>query len=519
MTMKAALLACAFILSGAAHAQEISAERIDALSQQTIEALDLTGLAVTVVSHDKVLFTKTYGLRDVRGTAKVDAQTLLPFGSIGKAFTTAALATLVDEGKLAWDDPVKKYIPEFEMSDPYISNQFTVRDLVTHRSGLPLGAGDLLFVPDAESTVEDILAAIKHIPPATSFRSEFAYDNSLYVLAGEVLSRVDRRPWHQAIRERLFKPIGMASCEALPSKAASSRNTVTQHAFAAEGKDPAPIDPRYILADYTAPAGGLSCSVSDFAKWAQFWLNKGTTASGKKLISDAQLKELWTGVTPTAVRPDFAAEAGTHFSLYGLGWNLNDFHGELLVSHGGGVLGAVSNFAILPEKDIAVFVSANNFAAGISALPLQFLSEYVAPDAKYDWIAGSATFFANYRANAAKDSSASDAREPAKNVDPARPLADYVGEYRDPWYGPVVVSVKDGSLFLDMGRSEALDAWLAAVDADKFLARWPDRSLNADAYVTFTVENGSVIGMTMKAVSTTTDFSFDFHDLKFSKAK
>lgn len=507
------------LLTAPAAAQEISAERVDVLSQQLIEALDLTGLAVTVVSKDKILVTKTYGLRDVRGTEKIDAKTLLPFGSIGKAFTTAALATLVDKGKLAWDDPVRKYIPEFEMSDPYITNQFTVRDLVTHRSGLPLGAGDLLFVPDGEASVSDVLAAIKHIPPATSFRSEFAYDNSLYVLAGEVLARADQRPWHESIRARLFKPLGMTACEALPSKAADSRNTVTQHGFAAEGKDPAPIDPLYILADFTAPAGGLSCSVADFAKWAQFWLRRGATSSGKKIISDAQATELWTGVTPTDVRGEFASAAGTRFSEYALGWSLNDFHGELLVSHGGGVLGAVSYFAILPDKGVAVFVSANNFAAGVSALPLQILSEYVAPESQYDWIAAAKTRFAEYRRTAAQDASGGEAPDAASAAELARPLTDYAGEYVDPWYGAVTVSVKDGQLFLDMSRSAVLDAPLSPVSADKFIARWPDRSLNADAYVTFTTENGAVAGMSMKAVSETTDFSFDFHDLKLTRAK
>lgn len=500
-----------------AAAESVSTERIDALARRTIDELSLTGLSLTVVTDDEVLFQESYGLRDIVTKEKVGEDTLFPFGSIGKAFTTTALAMLVDEGKLDWDDPVKNFIPEFEMSDPYITNEFSVRDLLTHRSGLPLGAGDLLFVPDGDADIAGILAAIKHIPPETSFRSEFAYDNLMYILAGEVVSRVEGRPWADVIRSRLFRPLDMDDCRALPSRAAQARNTVTQHSRAPGSKAATRLDPRYILSDSTAPAGGISCSIRDLSKWAQFWLNEGKAPSGKRLISNTQLKELWTGVTPTRTRSDLAKLAGSHFSLYALGWSLSDFHGELLVSHGGGVLGAVAYFALLPEQNIAAFATANDFVPGLQALPLQILSEYVAPEAEADFIASASARYEQYRTTAQKDAGHNEDAAPETAAEPVRPLPAYVGEYVDPWYGKARVEMREGRLFLDMGRSEALDAPLIPVDEDTFLARWPDRSLNADAYVMFALEEGSVVAMTMKAVSDTTDFSFDFHDLKFVK--
>lgn len=510
----AALVSCA----GNVWADDISAEQIDAYARKTVEDFKIAGMAITVVSKDAVIYQNGFGVRDVRRpNEKVDENTLFPFASIGKAFTTAALAMLVDEGKLDWDDPVRKYIPEFEMSDPYITAEFSVRDLVTHRSGLPLGAGDLLVFPDANPEVSDILAAMKFIPPATSFRSEYAYDNLLYVVAGEVASRIDGRPWHEVIEQRIFKPLKMKSCKALPSEGAAAKNTITQHLRKPGSWEGEPIDPRYILGDNSAPAGGLSCSVSDFAKWAQFWLNDAKTPSGKRLISESQKKELWTGVTPQNVNPILADLGDTHFALYGLGWGLYDFHGKLLVSHSGGLLGAVSYFAILPEEDIAVFVSSNDFAFGVSGLALQILDDAVAPDSNSDWIGRFLEFYTGYQNSAAADQGGG-ADAPADiAVPPVRPLSDYVGTYEDPWYGPVAIEIRDGGLFIDMSRSEALDAPLVSVADDKFVARWPDRNLNADAYVMFSVEGGAVNGMTMKAVSETTDFSFDFHDLNFTK--
>lgn len=511
-----ALVASAFIqVFSQASADNIPAERIEALAQQAIEELNLTGLSLAVVADEKVLFLNSYGLRDISKDIKVNENTLFPIGSIGKGFTTAALAMLADEGKLDWDDPVRNFIPEFEMSDPYISNEFSIRDLLTHRSGLPLGAGDLLFVPDGDADIPAILAAIKNIPPETSFRSEFAYDNLMYILAGEVISRVEERSWEDVIRSRIFKPLDMDDCRALPSAAARASNTVTQHARNPGSAQSIPLDPRYILSDSMAPAGGISCPINDLARWAQFWLNGGKTPEGNALISPEQMRELWTGVTPRRVSAQQTAMAGTHFSLYALGWGLNEFNGELLVSHGGAVLGAVAHLAILPEQNIAVFATANDFVPGLSGLTLQILSEHTAPESSANWIAAVSERYAAYLAAAAKDAGPED--EPIRASEPVRPMADYTGVYTDVWYGEATISIRDGGLYLDMGRSEVLDAPLIPVGDDKFLARWPDRNLNADAYVMFAVKGEQIDGMTMQAVSETTDFSYDFHDLNFKK--
>nr|GGH92376.1 serine hydrolase [Aquisalinus luteolus] len=512
------LSACMACYATVASGQEASiSPDYETRAQEAIEALGLTGLAVTVVNGDEVLYQETYGVRDITTGEAIDQETLFPFGSIGKAFTTTAFAMLVDEGTVGWDDPVKDFIPDFEMSDPYITREFTIRDLVTHRSGLPLGAGDLLFVPDGDPDIDSILAVLRTIPPSTSFRADYAYDNLLYILAGEVLSRIEGKPWDQVIRERIFSQVGMDDCEALPSKGAAAENSITQHMRTPGEPTPKPVDPRYVLSDLSAPAGGLSCSITDLAKWAQFWLNEATTADGEKLLSDEQLQEVWSGVTITNVNPIYAEQGGSNFSQYALGWSLTDIHGEKMISHGGGVLGSVAHFALVPEEDIAVFVMANDYVPGISSLALQILSDTIAPEDDARWIEAIGAFYDNYI-----QTSVSDNAKDVENEDtfePVRELTAYTGTYEDPWYGTSTVSMKDGALYLDMGRSEVLDTALIPVAADKFVARWPDSTLNADAYVMFEVEGDAVTGMTMEAVSSTTDFSFDFHDLDFTRTE
>lgn len=520
--MKIARLASATaltaLLAGGTCFAEVTPKAIEAEVNRAVEAFDLTGVAITVVSRDAVIYRETRGIRDVRHPdVKIDENTLLPFASIGKAFTTTALAMMVEEGKLDWDDPVRTFIPEFEMSDPYITAEFSVRDLVTHRSGLPLGAGDLLIVPDAKPRVSDILAAMKHIPPSTSFRSEYAYDNLLYIIAGEIVSRIEGRPWADVIESRIFEPLDMRSCTALPSEAAASDNVITQHLRRPGSRESEPVDPRYIMGDASAPAGGLSCSITDLAKWAQFWLNDAKSPDGTALLSEAQLKEVWSPVTPQNVDGLLSSLGNTHFSLYGLGWVLRDIHGKLMVSHSGGLLGATSYFGILPEEDVAVFVVSNDFTPASSALALQILSDAAGPEAGSDWIGTLADYYGNQQETAKSDAGLDETAPADEPVEPARPLVSYTGTYIDPWYGPVTVDFRNGALHLDMSRSEVLDAPLVPVGEDKFVARWPDRNLNADAYVIFSSEADAVTGMTMEPVSETTDFSFDFGDLNFTR--
>ena len=243
------------------------------------------------------------------GTEVVDADTIFPTGSTGKAFTAAALAILVDEGKLGWDDKVIDHLPDFRMYDAWVTREMTIRDLLIHRSGLGLGAGDLLMIPRSSRTRTDIVRALRNLKPATSFRSSYAYDNILYVVAGEVIAAASGKDWESFMRERVFKPAGMTGSVSDEKDRFANPNRVQPHAR---------LDPRLRglgeqqllperegLGQVGAPAGGLSSSANDLARWMQIQLARGGLpgGDGKHLYSEASAQAMWTPQVPMPINP------------------------------------------------------------------------------------------------------------------------------------------------------------------------------------------------------------------------
>lgn len=518
MLLRALFLSTSLLLGACATAptpSQPSASNFEADSRRAMEAYKSTGMVVGVMVDGKVVYTDAFGIAEEGTDIPVTEDMLFPIASISKAFTTSALAILVDRGELDWDDPIRKYIPEFAMSEPWISENFTIRDALTHRSGLPLGAGDLLFWPDGEPTADEIIAAMPHLKPSTSFRSSYAYDNLLYVIAGEVVERVSGRSWADFVTAELLEPNGMSNCAADQTRIRDSQSVVTGHERAAGAEKGTPIDPRTAFAPSIAAAAGIYCPVDDMMVWGKFWLDGAVTADGKRLISEKQVEEMWTGVTPKSTSGTLKRAGLTHQTVYGLGWNVMDFEGYKAVQHSGGAPGVISNFIIIPERDIVVFASGNDYRAAPAILAYH-IADGLIDGQDADIIGDAGMRFADSEEKARKAvADVVGTKEGAAS--PSLPLSAYTGVYTDPWYGDVTISLRDGGLFIDMSRSEILDGPLTAYDGDVFAAIWPDRSLKADAFVTFEVENGRVIGMTMKAISDITDFSFDFHDLNLVK--
>lgn len=481
-------------------------------AMRAINAFDSTGMVAAVMVDGKIVYEGAFGKAEEGTDRPVTSDTLTPIGSISKAFTTTALAMLVDRGDIEWDAPIRQYIPEFAVYDPWVSENFTLRDALTHRSGLPLGAGDLLFVPDGNSSIDDIIATLPHLPPDSGFRSKFAYDNLLYVVAGEVVARVSGKSWIEFVTDEILKPVGLDNCVADRSRLKPRQAVFTGHSRTPGADTGIPVDERFSLSSVVAAAGGIYCTAGDMMIWSQFWLDGGVTSKSKRLVSEEQVQELWKGVTPLR---QGSANGLTNFSLYALGWVVRDFEGTLMVSHAGGVPGVVSNLILLPEKGIALFASSNDYRSAASALTVQ-IADGLLGQQNVDSIESAGARFAKAMetAKAATDDAVS---APPDAKKPSLPLADYTGTYRDPWYGDVTISMKNEALFIDMSRSEMLDGPLIQYDGDQFAAIWPDRSLNADAFVAFTVESGQVTGLKMKAISEFTDFSFDFHDLNLVK--
>ncbi len=496
-------------------AAQQTAPDYEAEARRITGQMNATGMVAGVMVDGKVAYTGAFGVLEEGKAAPVTTDTLFPIASISKAFTTTALAILVDRKQIAWDDPVRKYIPEFAMYDPWVSEHFTIRDALTHRSGLPLGAGDLLFWPDGNAQVKDVIAALPHLKPSSEFRSAYAYDNLLYIVAGEVVARVSGKSWSDFVTEEIFKPVGMSNCAADKSRIRPGQSVASGHERAAGASEGTPIDPRMDFSIAVAAAGGIYCPVGDMMTWSKFWLDRGVTADGTRLVSEEQANELWKGVTPMGNGVIAPGGGSTNLVMYSLGWMVRDFEGTPMVTHSGGAPGVASNFILLPQKNIAIFASSNDYMSTANAWTMHVADGLVGAQDR-DVIAYAAERNAAQNAEARKLVDEAVA-VPADAAPPSLPLSAYVGTYHDPWYGNVTVTEKSGALFLDMQRSAILDGPLTRYNGDVFTAIWPDRTLKADAFVTFKLENGKVSGMGMKAISDITDFSYDFHDLNLVK--
>ncbi|MDC8760818.1 serine hydrolase [Janthinobacterium fluminis] len=494
---------------------------LDADVASVLKAFDVPGIAIAVVKDGKVLVAKGFGVRKLGQPAAVDAQTLFEVASNSKAFTAAALAMLVDEGKLAWDDPVTKHLPGFQMYDAYVTSAMTVRDLLTHRSGLGLGAGDLLWWPTTSFSTDEIIEKLRYIRPATSFRNSYAYDNLLYIVAGKIIADKAGKSWGAAIRERILTPLGMAATTTSLDEHAGNANVANAHSkindkIAAVKSMPVPN---------AVGAVGINTNAEEIAKWMAALLDGGKIA-GKadpeaRLFSAAQSREMWTAQTPMKIAEPKPGLAGIkpNFNAYGLGFNLRDYKGMKLAQHGGALQGFFSQVVMVPEAKLGVAILTNaESGAAMTSLQWRILDHYlnVAPS---DWIGliGTADR-ARHAADAKKQGGAAAAR--AAKSQPSLALAAYDGEYQDPWYGTVTIKPEGKKRVLSFSRTQDLTGELEHWQHDTFIVRWKERNFNADAYVTFALNpDGSIERMKMAPVSSETDFSYDFADLSFTPVK
>jgi len=508
-----AVLALAAPAATSAATAPPSGAEIDRLVTRTMAALSVPGIAVGVVRDGKLVYAKGYGVRELGHPEPVDPDTVFAIGSISKSFTTAALAILVDEGKLHWDDRVIDHLPDFRMADPFVTREFTIRDLLTHRSGLGIGAGDLLFVTPTDFTRQDLLHALRFLKPATSFRSQFAYDNLLYVVAGEVVATASGQSWEDFVTARILRPLGMTSCAAAWDRLGGLTNRAAPHAVV-EGKLGTVARLEIPL---VGAAGGIQCNVTGMARYLAAQLARGQLADGASLFSREQAEEMWSAQIPLRPRGKLADAAHTHFAAYGLGWNLDDFNGYKRVSHNGGLPGMVTHVSMLPELGVGVIVLTNQQeGSALTAIAAQILEAYAGAP-RHDWVALTVAARAERMQALHAQDPAKEPPQAAARVSP-QDLDACVGRFADPWRGPADVTRTERGLRLTFSHTRALTGDLTPLGPDFFIVRWDDRSLNADAYVRFTRDfGGKIVGFTMKAASASTDFSFDFQDLEFSR--
>ena len=502
-----------------AFTQPLTSTQIDTLVQRTLTTFDVPGIAVAVIKDGKVVHMKGYGLRSLKTRQPVDENTIFSIASNSKAFTAAALGILVDEGKITWDDRVIKYIPEFQLYNPYVTEEFTIRDLLTHRSGLGLGAGDLTIVLDStDFTVKDVIQVFRYLKPVSGFRTKFDYDNLLYIVAGEVVERVSGQSWPEFVEERIMKPLHMNRSKGARYRFADNTNVIDTHA---------PVNGRIQVTSrqynhQMHAAGGINSSVADMSKWVIAQLNKGKYGpdSGKRIFSEKTHIEMWSPQTIMPANPTPVPPYNTHFSAYGLGWRLSDVKGYKQVTHNGGLPGVYTHVLLLPELKVGLLVFTNQQSgAAINAISNTIKDSYLRVPAS-DWIS---TFRRQEKKEQAEADSITKAvwttitdvqKKNTTRVD----LARYVGSYRDPWFGEVVLSQQSGNMTFRSVRSPKLTGEVFAYKDNTFVVKWNDRSLDADVYLTFTLDDRQKPkAIKLKPISPLTDFSFDFQDLNLQR--
>jgi CubicO group peptidase (beta-lactamase class C family) len=497
------------ILAAQAGAQAAPRD-VDAYVTQSLKRFDQPGAAIAVVKDGKVVFQQGWGVIKLGEPARINEHTRFQVASNTKAMTAATIAMLVDEGKLSWDDPVADHLPWFRLGgDPYVSRELRVRDLLCHRSGLSLGAGDLLWFHSDYSAAE-IVRRLRYIAPATSFRSSYAYDNVLYLAAGELVKAVTGQEWQDVATARLLKPLGMNESAVGIDRLDLGQNVAFPHGRIAGKMQVVPFDS--VL--NTLAAGGVLASVSDWSKWMQVQLDSGRTAGGR-LWSEQQTRVMWSphinigiGSPPPALmalRPNFAA--------YGLGWSLRDYRGLKVVTHDGGLAGMLSRTVLIPEKRLGVVVLTNGETPAYQALAW-WVADYYLGAPRTDWTAAFVALGETFQAtDRAFEDSAQAARQ--RDAGPSLPLARYAGRYQDAWYGDATLAVEDGHLVMRWAHSPALTADLEHWQYDTFRARMRVPNV-ADAFVTFTLKfDGTIDRMTLQPFLPSTDFSFNYQDLLF----
>ena len=455
-------------------AQNGSLNGFDDYVNKAMKEWEVPGIAVAIIKGDQIVLAKGYGVRKLGDPTPVDERTLFAIGSSSKAFTAASVAMLVDGGKVKWDDPVTKYLPEFEMYDPYVTRELTVRDLLTHRSGLQ--RGDFLWY-GTELDRDEILKRTRYLKPSWSLRSTFGYQNLMYLAAGQLVSRVNGKTWDEFIHERFFVPLGMTASSTSINELKTANNVATPHS---KIEDKVTVIPWRNI-DNIAPAGSINSNVVEMAQWVRLQLGEGTY-QGQKLFGAAQAKEMHAAQTVIRFEPPYSMfYPEAHFLNYGLGWFLSDYRGRKVVEHGGAIDGMRAQVAMIPEEKLGLVVLSNMNGSGLpTALMYRIFDSFLATPSR-DWSADLRKTMKTLE-DAGKAAEKKQEAERVANTNPSVALDKYAGTYRNELYGDVKVIHDAGKL--SMGYGPAFTGDLSHWHYDTFRARFFAAG-DAKVFVTF----------------------------------
>lgn len=446
------------------NAQQAPGAEFEEYVNKAIKDWDVPGVAIAIVKDDKIVFAKGFGVRELNKPAPVDEHTLFAIGSSSKAFTAASIAMLVDEGKLKWDDPATKYLPGFQLFDPYSTRELTVSDLLSHRSGL--SRGDMIWYA-SEYDRNEILRRVRYLKPSWSLRSRFGYQNIMFLAAGQIIPSVTGKSWDDFIRERIFTPLGMKSTSVSIKAFAGSTNVATPHSRL-DDKVQA-VAWRNI--DNIAPAGSINSNVEDMAQWVRLQLGGGVYQE-KRLVSAAAIKEMHTPQTIIRLEGTQAIlYPEAHFLSYGLGWFLSDYRGRKIVEHGGAIDGMRAEVAMIPEEKLGLVILTNLHGTILPQALMYKIVDFYLNAPQRDWSAEmlKVTKGLEGQAKAAEKKAEADR---VKGTSPSLSLDKYAGTFQSEMYGETRIALENERLVVRFGPNFTgdLEHW----NFDTFRVKWRD---------------------------------------------
>jgi CubicO group peptidase (beta-lactamase class C family) len=491
----------------------------DAIVDEVVARYRLPGLALGIVVDGKVIYTKTTGEVVAGSGQPITSRTLFKIASNSKAMTTGVLARLVDAGKLRWDDPVTRHLPAFRMYDPWVTREMQVRDLLIHNIGLREGAGDLMLWPEPNLfSRADVIAGLAHLRPLHSFRSRYAYDNLMYIVAGEVAAAASGLSYEELVRRELFEPLGMDRCQAGAFRRDVVGDVAQPHMRNADGNSVVRPDPDLVPISVAAAAGGIRCSLDDMLKWIRMWLDAGNRSplDGERWLTAGQRRALWSAHMPMPLSQRQRDWDGSRFNAYGYGWRVSDVDGRLRVAHTGTLMGMYSAVVLLPELRTGyVFMINGNGGDARTVLSTILTRHFTAADGKVLPV----SYYADALDRAHALASERERFQPPRAPATVAKLQPWLGSYRDPWFGEVFLCASGGRVTFRSAKSPLLSGTVMQSGGD-WLVDWEDESVDAEAWLHFSTETsaaGAVPALRLAKVDPDADFSYDYEDLHFTR--
>ena len=423
------LLILFLFLSPVLTGQQVDVQKLDEYFSSAIEKFEIPGVAIGIVKDDSVIFAKGYG-------DGITPNTVFGIASMSKAFTAASIGMLVDENKISWDDKVQKYLPDFVLSDPYISSQLTIADLLSHRSGLKTFDGDLLWY-GTNYPRNEIVKRIRKLPLKNQFRAEYGYQNVMFITAGEVLEEVSGKSWDEFVRERIFNKLGMNNSSTSITEFKEGMAVAVPHV---DGK---PI--KQLNYDNSGPAASINSTVNDILKWGQMWLNNGKW-NGEQILSENVINKIFTPHIMMPVRP--GNKYGTNFQGYGLGWFMFDYSSHKILHHGGGLPGVHTKIVLVPDANLAFVVLTNQLNNLVDALMYKILDSFL-NSKDIDYAAQALDSYKKYYEQLNKQKQEREEKR-VEGTTPSLPFEQYAGNYIDDYYGSAKIKFTDDKLTLTL---------------------------------------------------------------------